>query len=66
MTVAIIRHFENMRTLLRAYDGIKNSGSWPFPESVFFPPVDSNTQQNQMYSLFIVSQATEMGKFFSL
>jgi len=62
MTVAIVRHFENMRTLQRAYDGILNSSPWPFPESLLPDSVESDPQKKQLYSLFKVSQAAETCK----
>jgi len=59
MTVAIVRHFENMRTLLQGYDDIVNDNTWPFSTSEIDPPVDSNTAANRRYSLFILPQAEE-------
>lgn len=66
MTVAIVRHFENMRTLLKAYNDINanpSNPSWPFDSSyIISPPVGSDTQRNYILSLFRVPQAQEAGK----
>lgn len=62
MTVAIVRHFENLRTLLKASTLIIDSGNWTFNESYTMPTIpDTTSTQNYLLSLFRVPQAIEAG-----
>ena len=62
MTVAIVRHFENLRTLLKASIQIIDSGTWTFDNSYLTPTIDAtDTTTNMLLSLFRVPQATEAG-----
>ncbi len=58
MTVAIVRHFENMRTLLQGYNDIEAGEPWPFSTTVL--NVDTDADVNEKFTLFVLPQAEEV------
>lgn len=65
MDILLVRHVENMDSLLSTYVSLKAGGNWPFAVSLIRPNVDSNPMVNRILSFVWTPRGLELGKLVS-